>query len=294
MWETNIGYGTVKSVLSGDTVVLLGTSKVTYSCFLLCQSGPAPELQLSLAYCQAPRVARSADGVEEPFGWESREYLRKLLIGNVVKFKVLYTVATINRKFGSLELEDQDVLRKVVSDGMVTVRAERNEKDNTALYEELLELQAAARNSHKGIWGPHPTARTVQWTLPDPQAFFQSKKKLPLAGVIEQVRDGSTFRVYLYEGGEYITLHLAGIQSPKITYSADGQGTPLSSKLTSSDLREVLSGGSRVLRVSSSEPLGANLPGRYGQIRCEFRGNLPRRPSSAGSSTRKATSLWSS
>lgn len=79
-------------------------------------------MQLSLAFCQAPRVARTAEGVEEPFGWESREYLRKMLIGHVVKFAVLYKVEAISRSFGTIMLEEKDVVRDVVSNGMVSVR----------------------------------------------------------------------------------------------------------------------------------------------------------------------------
>ena len=40
------GFGTVKEVLSGDTVVVMGASK----------SGPPPELKLTLASLQAPRI----------------------------------------------------------------------------------------------------------------------------------------------------------------------------------------------------------------------------------------------
>ena len=40
------GFGTVKEVLSGDTVVVMGASK----------SGPPPELKLTLASLQAPRL----------------------------------------------------------------------------------------------------------------------------------------------------------------------------------------------------------------------------------------------
>lgn len=181
-------------------------------------------MQLSLAFCQAPRVARSAEGLEESYGWQSREFLRKMVIGQVVKFKVLYKVDAISRTFGTLELKDKNVITEMVSNGMVSVRDERDDHGQKDLYEELIELQAAARNGHKGIWSSKISSRSVIWTLPDPEAFFKANKGFPLAGVIEQVRDGSTFKLYLPEGGEFITLHLAGIQSPRITYSPTGEG----------------------------------------------------------------------
>ena len=192
---------------------------------LSCQKGVAPEMQLSLAYCQAPRVARTAEGVEEYFGWESREYLRKMIIGQVVKFKVLYKVDVISRTFGTIELKDKDVLRDMVSSGYVSVRSERDEKGNRELYEELLELQAEARDNHRGIWSPTKTLRHVSWTLDDPESFFQANKGMPMAAIVEQVRDGSTLKLYLLETGEMISLRLAGLQAPRIAYSADGKAT---------------------------------------------------------------------
>lgn len=83
----------MKAVPSGDTIVIYGNSKVRPSSHLLSyslQTGIAPEMQLTLAYCYAPRVARGPDSIEEPYGWESREFLRKKIIGQTIKFKVLY------------------------------------------------------------------------------------------------------------------------------------------------------------------------------------------------------------
>ena len=85
----------VKAVLSGDTVLLMGAST----------GGPPPEFQLSLASLQAPRLGRREGDTEEPFAWQSREFLRKLCIGKSVQFTVEYTVDAINRDFGTIELD---------------------------------------------------------------------------------------------------------------------------------------------------------------------------------------------
>ncbi|KAL6992286.1 Ribonuclease TUDOR 2 [Sarracenia purpurea var. burkii] len=42
-----------------------------------------PEQTITLSSLIAPRLARRG-GVDEPFAWESREYLRKLCIGMVL------------------------------------------------------------------------------------------------------------------------------------------------------------------------------------------------------------------
>src|SRR4051794_30888338 len=65
---------TVKSVLSGDTLVLTSPSY------------PSLERTLSLAYVTAPRLNKDGD---EPFAFQSREFLRNLTVGKQVKFTVL-------------------------------------------------------------------------------------------------------------------------------------------------------------------------------------------------------------
>lgn len=49
------GTATVKAVISGDTLVLIGAAT----------NGPPPELVLTLASLQAPRLARSAEASNE-------------------------------------------------------------------------------------------------------------------------------------------------------------------------------------------------------------------------------------
>lgn len=90
---------TVKAVLSGDTVVLVGQAP-----------NPAvapPERQLSLAGIIAPKFARGKNAVDEPFAWQSREVLRKKLIGKPVSFQVLYKQEGSGREYGSIVFENQ-------------------------------------------------------------------------------------------------------------------------------------------------------------------------------------------
>ena len=182
-------------------------------------------MQLSLAFCQAPRIARTAEGIQEYFGWESREYLRKMIIGKVVKFKVLYKVDVINRTFGTLELNGKDIVQEMVSSGYVSVRSERDSHNNPDLLEDLLELQSNARDNHVGIWSSHKYLRPINWTISDPETYFLANKGMPMAAQVEQVRDGNTLKLFLLETNQMITLRVAGIQCPRITYSSDGNGT---------------------------------------------------------------------
>eukprot|EP00126_Sphaerothecum_destruens_P001098 Sdes_comp13159_c0_seq2m3074 len=99
----------VKSVVSGDTVVLRGRP----------QNGPPKEKIFSLAGVTAPRLGRkaNADGSgateDEPWAWQSREYLRKKIIGMEVKFSVEYQVPS-GREFGQLWVGKENVAKYMV------------------------------------------------------------------------------------------------------------------------------------------------------------------------------------
>ena len=80
----------LQAVLSGDTIVLVG--KAT--------DGPPPEITLTLNDIQCPKIARSPNQTDEPYAWQSREFLRKLCIGKPVSFRVTQMVPAINRTFG--------------------------------------------------------------------------------------------------------------------------------------------------------------------------------------------------
>lgn len=58
----------------------------------------------------------------QPWGWQSREFLRKLAVGYPVTFKVDYTVPAINREFGTIMLNGESIARTVVSEGWARVR----------------------------------------------------------------------------------------------------------------------------------------------------------------------------
>lgn len=53
--------------------------------------GPPPEMQVSLASLQAPKLGRAPGIPDEQFAWDSREFLRKKCIGKQVQFYELHT-----------------------------------------------------------------------------------------------------------------------------------------------------------------------------------------------------------
>jgi len=64
----------VKSVLSGDTLILSNPTN------------PSAERTFSLAFVSAPRLNKEGD---EPFAFQSREFLRNIAVGKMVKCNVL-------------------------------------------------------------------------------------------------------------------------------------------------------------------------------------------------------------
>ncbi|CDI79420.1 tudor / staphylococcal nuclease domain-containing protein, putative, partial [Eimeria acervulina] len=79
------GIATVKEVISGDTLVLVGAPK----------GGPPPEKRVGLSCVVAPRVALKSlthESPDEPYGWPARELMRHRLIGQQVEFKVEYSI----------------------------------------------------------------------------------------------------------------------------------------------------------------------------------------------------------
>ncbi|XP_024522172.1 ribonuclease TUDOR 1 isoform X1 [Selaginella moellendorffii] len=204
--------GTVKAVPSGDSLVIMGTAK----------EGIPPEKSITLSSLMAPRLARR-DTSDEPFAWDSREFLRNKCIGKEVTFKVDYAVANLNnREFGSVFMDDANVALAVASAGWAKVR---QGAEKSPFIEELLKAEEQARQQGLGIWNKEAGERSIRSIPPsaigdtstfDARALLESSKGKPLRAFVEQVRDGSSFRVYLLPSFQFVQVHLAGVQAPSM------------------------------------------------------------------------------
>lgn len=172
------------------------------------KAGPPPEKTITLASIIAPRLARRG-GVDEPFAWDSREFLRKLCIGKEVSFRVDYTVPSIGREFGSVFIGNGNLSEMVVSAGWAKVREQGQQKGEASPnIAELLRLEEQAKQEGLGRWSKVPGAAEASVRdLPpsaigdpsnlDAMSLLAANKGRPMQGIVEQVRDGSTVRVYL-------------------------------------------------------------------------------------------------
>lgn len=80
--------------------------------------------------------------------------------------------------------------------------------------ERLTALETQAREKKLGVLSAGESRVINQNFTEDLRDFLQRHRKTPLDGIVEQVRDGSTFRVLLLDNMQMITLSLGGIKAP--------------------------------------------------------------------------------
>lgn len=199
--------GRVKSVLSGDTIIL--TSIVN----------PAQEKILSLAYITAPRLNKTGD---EPWAFESRDYLRKSLVGKNIQFQVLYEIPTTKRQFGVIFLEDGVKFpQAVVREGWAKIKDAAGRKEDTEkavqLLNELKLLESQARAEDLGVWSPSSGQLDVQHDLGNSDEFMAEYKGQSVDGVVERILSGDRMlvRLIMPNNKHYQLMTLvAGIRAP--------------------------------------------------------------------------------
>lgn len=214
------GKARVKSVLSGDTVILLGSAP---------NGGIPPEVLFTLEGLNAPRMA-SKSSVDEPGAFEAREYLRKLVIGKFVRFETRKQGGSAgDRVYGWLFMEndEENLAVKVTRLGFASPKSLKyGKKDDDDEYETaLMAAYESAVATKLGIHADAPIVRAQKNCNDDFTALAlveHAKKHMggKLTCIIEHVFDGSRYRCQVVDSGEYqyasFTLLLAGVQSPRI------------------------------------------------------------------------------
>ncbi|RPB24328.1 hypothetical protein L211DRAFT_785307 [Terfezia boudieri ATCC MYA-4762] len=207
----------VKSAVSGDSVVLLSTMTPP-------PGEPPLEKTLSFAFVSAPRLKREGD---EPYAFQSREHLRKLIVGKEVQFGVLHTVpsGSSQRDYGLITLPTgESVIEQMVSEGLVKVREEAGGRDEgediEILIEKLKILQNQAMLEGKGRWSTVDDGRieTGDGPLADPAAFLEQWKGKRVEAVIERIISGDRVAVRLLlepKSHRQVVVLIAGIRCPR-------------------------------------------------------------------------------
>ncbi|KAI1080155.1 hypothetical protein F5B20DRAFT_540997 [Whalleya microplaca] len=198
-------FGNVKSVLSGDTLVLTS------------QNNPNAERIFSLAFVTGPHLRREGD---EPFAFQSRDYLRALVVGKVVQCTILYTIPTSGRDYGVAQLRDETKIPdELVKAGWLKVRedAGRKEESEEALQrlDTLRSLETQAKNEGKGLWQGVGGIIEVQNDLSS--INFNEWKGKQVDGLVERVLSGDRLLVRLKLSDEkhlQVMTLVAGIRTP--------------------------------------------------------------------------------
>ena len=195
-------------IQDGGTVVIRGQPR----------NGPPPQETLALAELEPLRMAKrpsqqNAGQNDDPWSWESREFLRKLLIGQSVLWTVTHTIPS-GKKFGHILVGSTDpekaenVAVKLVAEGLAKIRDNCN-------VPEFTEAQEAAKASKKGILSDEPLSdhvRDVKWDVENPRQLVDRMGGQPIDAIIEHVRDGSTVRAFLLPDFYHVTLMMSGMR----------------------------------------------------------------------------------
>jgi len=220
------GRGIVKAVPSGDTIVVLHMDKT--------QQGPPVERSITLSGIQAPLLGRrktdkKAAVEDEMFAWGSREYLRKKVVGKQVTYTIDYKNPG-GREFGVVTLTtpagEENLVDSIVTNGWAKVKRPTKEGTPRPEVQALIDLEEQAKKEGKGMYSSD--AEAIEFskgkiTEAVPAVLYESVKHNPIHGVVENVRNGSTFKVILTPSFAEITLYLSGVQAPE---SKEGQVEP--------------------------------------------------------------------
>lgn len=204
----------MKAVLSGDSFVVWTQNKNA--------QGTPEEVQITLSLLSAPRIARGKDaGTDQPWAWQSREALRKLIQAKVVQYRIDYTHPTSGRQYAFVKLQDGTNVNLVVAQsGWARVQEPKQGKGpRGSEHISMLDASQKAQDSKAGIFNDDVEAsnRSIRdvkekfdsWTLYD-----DIKERLPVHGVVEGVLDGSTVRILLVPSFYSVVVRLAGVQAP--------------------------------------------------------------------------------
>jgi len=158
---------------------------------------------------------------DEPFAWQSKEFLRHLAIGKHCVFRVDYSLDIAGGKdFGTVFVNDRENVSLLIAEaGWAKVR--EGGAQQSPFYDQLLDAQKTAMANKRGVHNDDPDEirRSVRDTAveEDPTEILRKcGKGGSVNAVIDGVISGSLLRVTLLETKRSQTVMLAGIQCPSM------------------------------------------------------------------------------
>lgn len=195
MTSTKVAFAKVKSILSADTLILTSPNG-------------KQERTLTLAYIQAPRLQSN-----EKYAFESRELLRKLLIGKQIKFWVLYKNNS-NREFGDISTPlFPSLIEYVLSHGAAKLKDNVQSFEDDEEVERFRKAQDEAKKAELGVWNS---------SIKPIEIVDKSALKIPsssaVAAIVEKVLSGDRLLVRFLINSKrqcVAPVLIAGIKTPR-------------------------------------------------------------------------------
>ena len=210
----------VKGVLSGDAIILSG--KVPKNSL----TSIPEENTLFLTGIISPKVGNSNKLEEEPYGFESKEFLRKLLIGKVITYKLDYK--SNDRLFGQVFLPDEkeNVAQIIIKNGYAKIGYVPKANENiykTDYWTNLKENEEKAKKENLNLWSndePSKHKRKLHNITDDSFDIENIKKDIKnkeiLDVIIDYVFNCSFYSVYIPKYQLYAKLNLRFIAIPNV------------------------------------------------------------------------------
>ncbi len=204
----------VKGVLSGDTVILSGKIKKN--------SDEAPEEKnLYLSLLSAPRCGSSNNLEEEPFAWNSRDFLRQHVLGKVIKYTIDYK--NNERQYGQIYFEGKNINLDLVKNGYAKIGfVPKSEAVSKGEYHSKLQAaEGEAKKAKLNIWSDDlDSARRKLHTVTDLQTEsaeilkFTAGKEVDV--MVDYVINCASYVVLIKELNTFIKMNLRFVGIPNV------------------------------------------------------------------------------
>ncbi|CAF3045934.1 unnamed protein product [Rotaria sp. Silwood2] len=241
--STTVYHAIVKSIFSGDTLVIKPLTR---------SSANENEQRISFNYITAPKLARpptdtGAGGstVDEPYAFETREFLRKKLVGREICYTIDFQIPQSNRLMCTVYLgkdkeTGENIIESLLSEGLVELRQQTGARANDPKYQRLQIIDEQAKVNKRGRYSDQIAdvhVRNMKWTLENPKQFVdEHKSQPPLDAIVEFVRDGNTVRCLLLPSYYLVTIQLTGIKCPML--KREGSSTNETNELFAEEAKQ--------------------------------------------------------
>lgn len=221
--STTVHHAIVKSIFSGDTLVIKPLTRTSTN---------ETEQRISLNYIVAPKLARppteagaGGSSVDEPYAFETREFLRKKLVGREICYTIDFQIPQSNRLMCTVYLgkdkeTGENIIESLLSEGLVELRPQTGQRATDVKYQRLAIIEEQAKSNKRGRYSDQLAdvhVRNMKWSIDNPKQFLDEHKSQPaMDAIVEFVRDGSTVRCLLLPSYTIATIQLTGIKCPML------------------------------------------------------------------------------